>query len=299
MKKTSFIIAVMMAAVMLVGCGKTTTNAVTTVTPAPKAEPKVEVETSTPAPKAEPKVEVETSTPTPEAPKPTETTEVTEAPEPTETAEVAEDSKPTEAPKEAEQPKEVEAVSIEATVNGTHNVGDTLSAEDFVVTINMSDGSKVKNPAGWTANPLALTIESTEITVAYNGLTTKVTVKANTAVAKQPEQMTQPETPKPEAKPQQPANDWPASAYEPIGNKAADDIYDYSYTKGYVAKCDSSSGYDIWYVSKDDDDSCLFVVHETDGWAVVYWKSKSNDSYHSEKINAPSTLEHVYKHMFE
>ena len=193
----------------------------------------------------------------------------------------------------AQQQGTVLPVSINVTVkNKKHNVGDTLSAKDFTVTINMSDGSKVKNPAGWTANPLVLCSESTEITVAYNGLSTKITVKANpAAVQQQPTQAQQPEA--------QQTQKWPASAYEPIGNKAADDIYDYSYTKGYVAKCDSSSGYDIWYVSKDDDDSCLFVVHETDGWAVVYWKSKSNDSYHSEKINAPSTLEHVYKHMFE
>ena len=128
----------------------------------------------------------------------------------------------------AKQQGTVLPISMNVTVKDKkYKVGDKLSAKDFTVTINMSDGSKVKNPAGWTANPLALTTESTEITVAYNGLTTKVTVKANAAVAKQPEQ-TQPEAPKPEVK-----RPYPDSAYEPISQKAREDFYAYAYARGY------------------------------------------------------------------
>lgn len=199
MKKTSFIIAAMMAAVMLVGCGKTTANA------APTTEYSKSEAVAAPAPKVEqPKVEAEAPKKAPAA----------EAPKPAAKAE---------APKETEQLKKVEAVSIEATVNGTHNVGDTLSAKDFTVTINMSDGSKVKNPAGWTANPLVLSSESTAIMVAYNGLSTKITVKANPVAVQQ-----QPAAPKPEAK-----RPYPDSAYEPISQKARDDFYAYAYAHGY------------------------------------------------------------------
>ena len=182
MKKTSFIIAAMMAAVMLVGCGKTTANVAPTTEYSEKVESTVK---------------------------------------PVEPTKKVEEQKP------AETPKKVEAVSIEAKVNGSHNIGETLSAKDFTITVNMSDGTKKKNPAGWTANPLALTTESTEITVAYNGLTTKVTVKANAAVVEQPEQ-TQPEAPKPEVK-----RPYPDSAYEPISQKAREDFYAYAYARGY------------------------------------------------------------------
>lgn len=264
MKKIRCIILIYLVSLSLslIACGN---NLKATIEPTPTASASVAAEpTSTPTPTAIPTKTVEPTTDTKITAEPTdEVNEVTPTTVPTPTAE----------PKV----EEVKAVSLEAKVNGSHKVGETLSAADFTITAKMSDGSTRSNPVGWQADKLTLDSESTVITVTYEGISTKVTVAA-----------TQPQ-----------AQKWPASAYESISAKAKNDIYDYSYTKGYVAKCDSSSGYDIWYVSKDDDDSCLSVVHETDGWAVVYWKSKSNDSYHSEKINAPSTLEHVYKHMFE
>ena len=129
----------------------------------------------------------------------------------------------------AKQQGTVLPISMNVTVKDKkYKVGDKLSAKDFTVTINMSDGSKVKNPAGWTANPLVLSSESTAITVAYNGLSTKITVKANPAVQQQPTQAQQPEAPKPEAK-----RPYPDSAYEPISQKARDDFYAYVYARGY------------------------------------------------------------------
>ncbi len=192
----------------------------------------------------------------------------------------------------AQQQGTVLPVSINVTVkNKKHNVGDTLSAKDFTVTVNMSDGSKVKNPAGWTANPLVLSSESTEITVAYNGLSTKITVKANpAAVQQQPTRAQQPEA--------QQTKKWPASAYEPVNKKAYNDIYDYAYAHGYVEKCDSKTGYDIWYMSKDNDDSCIFVVLTDKGWLASYWKSKSSGGSYHEEFLGTATLEHVYDYMF-
>jgi hypothetical protein len=58
------------------------------------------------------------------------------------------------------------------------HVGDQLNASDFTVTVTMSDGSTVKNPNGWTANPMTLASESNVITISYSGLTTTVTVPA-------------------------------------------------------------------------------------------------------------------------
>lgn len=70
-------------------------------------------------------------------------------------------------------------VSISATVKSMErHVGDQLNASDFTVTVTMSDGSTVKNPNGWTANPMTLASESNVITISYNGLTTTVTVPA-------------------------------------------------------------------------------------------------------------------------
>ena len=190
----------------------------------------------------------------------------------------------------AKQQGTVLPISMNVTVKDKkYKVGDKLSAKDFTVTINMSDGSKVKNPAGWTANPLALTTESTEITVAYNGLTTKVTVKAN-AAAKQPEQTTQPETPKPEAK-----RPYPDSAYRIVDHDAIEDLYNYASDRGYnvvVEKVETGS-----YIRMDGGDSSISVVHFADGtYMDSYWNS-TDDSRQGGWITG-QTLEHIYKHMF-
>ncbi len=70
--------------------------------------------------------------------------------------------------------------SVSAVVNGTHYVGETLSGSDFTVTVTMSDGSTLTNPAGWSANPLSLTSTSNLITVAYSGASVTITVNAET-----------------------------------------------------------------------------------------------------------------------
>lgn len=76
--------------------------------------------------------------------------------------------------------------SITAKVSGTHYVGDTLSGSDFTVTVTMSDGSTLTNPAGWSASPLKLSAESNKITVSYNGISSAITVKASKKAATKP-----------------------------------------------------------------------------------------------------------------
>lgn len=96
---------------------------------------------------------------------------------------------------------DVVAQSIKASVSGTHYIGDTLAGADITVVVTMSDGSKLTNPAGWSANPLKLTGASNQITVAYEGLSTTITVNASekpaeTTAAPQPT-MPAPTTPAP------------------------------------------------------------------------------------------------------
>jgi uncharacterized protein YkwD len=73
-------------------------------------------------------------------------------------------------------------VSITATVSGTHYIGDSLTGADFTVTVKMSDGSSLTNPAGFTATPLTLSGVTNSITVAYSAegktVSTTITVKA-------------------------------------------------------------------------------------------------------------------------
>lgn len=89
--------------------------------------------------------------------------------------------------------------SIKASVSGTHYIGDTLTGTDFAVTVTMSDGSTLTNPAGWSANPLTLSGMSNQITVAYEGVSTTITVKASekpaaTTAAPQTQPAAQPTT---------------------------------------------------------------------------------------------------------
>ena len=69
--------------------------------------------------------------------------------------------------------------SIQASVTDGHHIGDTLSAKDFYVVVIMSDGSKLENPPGWTANTLSLNAETTNIKVSYDTISTIVTVHAS------------------------------------------------------------------------------------------------------------------------
>lgn len=100
--------------------------------------------------------------------------------------------------KDAETVRTVATVqSIKASVSGTHYIGDTLTGADITVVVTMSDGSTITNPAGWSASPLMLTGSSNQITVAYEGVSTTVTVKASEKPAETtvtPQQTTPPTT---------------------------------------------------------------------------------------------------------
>ena len=67
---------------------------------------------------------------------------------------------------------------LDVIITNGHFIGDVLTAEDFTITVEMSDGSVLTNPAGWGATPLALNAESNEILVAYDILNTVVIVPA-------------------------------------------------------------------------------------------------------------------------
>ncbi len=103
---------------------------------------------------------------------------------------------PTKVPETTEEEDRVK--SITASVSGSHYIGDTLTGADFTVTVTMSDGTTLTNPAGWSASPLALTGETNKVTVSYQGVSTTVTVKA----AKRPAAMPAPtEAPTPTSAP--------------------------------------------------------------------------------------------------
>ncbi len=112
------------------------------------------------------------------------TVEATEQPETTKVPETTKDAEPTKQPtpvptKVPETTRtEVKAQSITASVSGSHYIGDTLTGADFTVTVTMSDGTTLTNPAGWSASPLALTGETNKVTVSYQGVSTTVTVSA-------------------------------------------------------------------------------------------------------------------------
>lgn len=135
----------------------------------PEPEPVVEPEPAVVEPDPEPEPEPAVVEPEPEpVPEPQPEPEPEPVPEPE--------------PQPQPEPQPVvpaTPVSISATVKSMErHVGDQLNASDFTVTVTMSDGSTVKNPNGWTANPMTLASESNVITISYNGLTTTVTVPA-------------------------------------------------------------------------------------------------------------------------
>lgn len=148
--------------------------------------------------------------------------------------EPASEEKPSETVEEAETSENAEPAtpqSISATVSGTHHVGDALSPSDFTITITMSDGSTIKNPAGWNATPLTLDSENTVITVTYNGLSTTVTVNAGQPAAQQPV----PEQGASDGEPSASSNVWPESAYGPVTDAAVEDCYNYAVAHGWTA----------------------------------------------------------------
>lgn len=143
---------------------------------------------------SEEETNTEESTPeeaSPEETTPEETTPAPTTPEPT-TPEPTTPEQTTPAPKEPETtPAPVTAVSITGKVNGTHYIGDTLSAGDFVITVTMSDGSILTNPAGFAVSPLTLSAATNTLTCAYGGVSGTFTVNAT----ERPVQPTQPEQP--------------------------------------------------------------------------------------------------------
>ena len=68
--------------------------------------------------------------------------------------------------------------SIVANTSGEFLVGQTLNLSDINVWVTMSDGERIKNPAGLTTSSLVLTSPSNKITVSYKGASTVLTVYA-------------------------------------------------------------------------------------------------------------------------
>lgn len=106
--------------------------------------------------------------------------------------------KPTQKPTKKHIEKQTEpattapsVVKVDATLKGTHYIGDTLTGADFTIVVTMSDGKVFTNPNGWVASPLYLGSSSTEITVSYNGIATKVVANVS---QKPVVQQTQPQT---------------------------------------------------------------------------------------------------------
>lgn len=68
----------------------------------------------------------------------------------------------TPAPTEAETTQApVTVISVIGKANGTHYIGDTLSAVDFEIIVSMSDGTTLTNPAGFEVSPLTLSAAKT------------------------------------------------------------------------------------------------------------------------------------------
>ena len=162
--------------------------------------------------------------------------------------------------------------SVSATVSGTHYIGDTLTGADFTVTVKMSDGTTLTNPAGWAAAPLTLSAASTNITVSYGGVSGVVTVNAS-------ERPTQPQPQNPGQNVTYNGKDIVIAALNCLG-----DPYVYAGTtkagfdcSGFVAYCYKQVGvtiptgtvgqktcgkkYDMWDAIPGD-----IVVTEADGW---------------------------------
>ena len=86
---------------------------------------------------------------------------------------------PTQAPTTAPTQAPVTLSSINATVSGSYNVGDTVSKNNVTVIAKYSDGSsKTIASSDWSADNLKLNSTSNKITITYQGKSTSVTVSA-------------------------------------------------------------------------------------------------------------------------
>ena len=102
----------------------------------------------------------------------------------------------TPAPTEAETTQApVTVVSVTGKANGTHYIGDTLSAVDFEIIVSMSDGTTLTNPAGFEVSPLTLSAANNTLTCSYGGVSSTFTVAAAERPAEAPTQV--PATPEP------------------------------------------------------------------------------------------------------
>lgn len=102
----------------------------------------------------------------------------------------------TPAPTEAETTQApVTVISVTGKANGTHYIGDTLSAVDFEIIVSMSDGTTLTNPAGFEVSPLTLSAASNTLTCSYGGVSSTFTVAAAERPAEAPTQV--PTTPEP------------------------------------------------------------------------------------------------------
>jgi len=260
MKKISFLIAVIilfMAMSIVVACNDSNDLNTPVVTEESAVEePEVTeevVEEATPEVTEEVKEEVEVVVE--EEPEVTE--EVVEEATPEVTEEVKE-AEPVAVETTAEEPKQKPvAQSISAKVNGNHAVGETLSAADFTITVNMSDGSNIKNPAGWSADKLTLDSENTVINVSYNGMTTSVTVKAT--ATQQPAAPAVQETPAQPQQPAAPAGGRPASANGALTPAAINDIIPYAQARGWSYRVDTAQGGSSIHVLEKSGHNCGMI----------------------------------------
>lgn len=85
----------------------------------------------------------------------------------------------TPAPAEAETTQApVTVISVTGKANGTHYIGDTLSAVDLEIIVSMSDGTTLTNPAGFEVSPLTLSAANNTLTCSYGGVSSTFTVAA-------------------------------------------------------------------------------------------------------------------------
>lgn len=243
------LMAILVISVGLVACGPEEPSTLSA------SEPEVKPQVTVAEPEVKPQEPVAEPKNTPEP-------EVTPEPEPVVEPEVIPEPEVTSEPEvpETQVAEPATAVSITAKVSGKHTVGQTLTAADFTITVNMSDGSTIKNPAGWNANPLTLSSETTVITVTYNGLSTTVTVNASQPVTQQPV-VQQPE-PQPEpsvGEPPLPENAWP-STWNQITYQARDDLYNYAIARGWYSSIEGSGSYSSPCVRKGE----YVIVFEPD-----------------------------------
>lgn len=69
------------------------------------------------------------------------------------------------------------AISIDATTKEkSYKIGTKLTANDFDITVVMSDGTTLKNPIGWGASPLEIKSTFNTITVQYQDVKENITV---------------------------------------------------------------------------------------------------------------------------